>query len=71
MGHAGIVGHGRPAHCLQAVAHEEVDAQAKGGEGQAGDVLVGLEGDGKSGKQQAAQRPIRKAIRMPTPRLLA
>ena len=39
----------------QALADEEVEAQAEGGDGQAGDVLVGLEGDGEQGKQGPAQ----------------
>ena len=35
---------------LQTVAHEEVDTQTKGGQGQAGDVLVGLQRNSESGK---------------------
>ena len=57
---AGIVVHGGPLDGLQAVAHEEIYAQAKGGQGQAGDVLVGLERDGEGGKQQPAQGPGQK-----------
>ena len=51
----GIVTHDRPGDGFQAVAHEEVDTQTEGSQGQAGDVLVGLEGDRQGRKQQAAQ----------------
>ena len=51
----GVVIHGGPADRLDAVAHKEVDAQAEGGQGQAGDVLVRLEGNSQQGKEQAAQ----------------
>ena len=51
----GVVVHGGPAHRLHAVAHEEEHAQAEGGDGQTGDVLVGLEGDGEHGEDEAAQ----------------
>ena len=51
----GVVAHDRPCHSLQAVAHKEVDTQTEGGQSQTGDVLVGLQGDGEGGEEQAAQ----------------
>ena len=62
-----VVVHHRPADCLDTVAHEEVHTQAEGSQGQASDVLVGLEGYGEGGKQQTAQGPHQKGGQDPDP----
>ena len=56
----GVVVHSGPLNGLQAVAHKEVNAQTEGGQGQTGDVLVGLKGHRQRGEQQSAQRPHKK-----------
>ena len=62
-----IVVHHRPADRLDAVAHKEVHPQAEGGQGQTGNVLVGLEGHGEGGEQQAAQGPHQEGGQDPDP----